>query len=258
MRKHLIPVFFTYDEEDKQGCLNAVTSFLNYIDDNREYRIHILYRKISGIEQAKFIALEKNNVSICLNDISLNIVRLINKLPQNSVYSFNFLSSLIIPVEFPLYNKALFINSGTNIETNIDRLYDLNLHQNLIAGFRSKIISKQEKEYLEKVLHLKANRYFSDEVLLLNTKKCRELKTLDQFIDINYFYSFSRSVIECDYYNFIFKNNVKYFPSSLIVSYNQDRDINYVFKRKEHISTEDIHNKDRSLKLNKLSKLAVK
>ncbi len=236
----LVPVFISYDEEYAKEVFASLASLINHTDSNRSYRIHVLYSSMSMDNRKKFLSMSKSNISIRCNDISSLISKVKGKLIKNIEFSSTLIHPMIIADEFPLYNKAVYIPLHTMVELDVAPLFDNRLKNHLLGVIKCHHIDSQNKEYISKILHLNPHHYFYSDILLFNTKKWRQQKMLDRFIDITHFYSLPKACDQ-DYFNFLAKEDVvvlsrKYQLASDITN----PEISYVYYRKDKTIQERI------------------
>lgn len=210
MNKPLVPVFFGFDERFAKFASVAVLSLIEHTDPKRNYRIHILHTDLSKDTQDKILSMERRNVSICINDVSEEIKELVSHLPVRDYYSFSTYYRLLIADKFPLYNKALYIDSDTAINEDVGKLFDVNLHNHLVGAVKEAVMSVDEAAlYSRLCLGIDSKKYFNAGVLVINCKKWREVDVMKQFVDLVHFYAF-KVAQDQDYLNVICKDDVKY------------------------------------------------
>ncbi len=214
MNKPLVPIFFGFDERFAKFASVAMLSLIEHTDPKRNYRIHVLHTDLTKETIDKILSMERRNVSICINDVSKDIEELISHLPVRDYYSPSTYYRLLIADKFPLYNKALYIDSDTAILQDVGKLYDINLHHHLVGAVPEAVMRLEEPAlYSKRCLGINNKRYFNAGVLVINSKKWREVKVMHQFIDLVHFYTFHVAQDQ-DYLNIICKDDVKYISRS--------------------------------------------
>lgn len=88
--------------------------------------------------------------------------------------------SKIFSTEILNIDKILYIDSDSIISNSLEEVWNLDMTNYLIAGVQSPA-SKDLKEFVEMK---RDDRYICDAFVLMNLKKCREIRLLDKSIEI--------------------------------------------------------------------------
>lgn len=212
-QNNAVPVFFGCDNRFVRYMSVALKSMIDHTSSNRRYEVHILHNDISEENQAKVLTMAKKNVSITFDDIDDDIRVIISKLPLRDYYSASTYFRLVIASSFPQYDKAVYIDSDTAVVDDVAKLFDIDLGSKYVAAVPEAVMSAMDEcgLYAEKVLGISRRRYFNAGMIVINSKKWREVNVLQQFIDLVHFYDFTIAQDQ-DYLNVICKDKVHYLP----------------------------------------------
>lgn len=174
----LVPVYYYFNESDAKYAAISIFSLISNCDENRNYRIHILYSNLEKSTIELFENMKKKNVSVCLYDVNSKIIGLLNKFSTSSILTDNDVAPLLIQDNF-LYNKAIFLNPYSIVLDDIAKLFDINISNKLIGltRFEDQIIESQK---------INNKHYYSDRVMLINTKMWRDDNFLNKLIDLSF------------------------------------------------------------------------
>ena len=191
----------------------ALVSLIENVSSRRHYAIHILHTDINLQTQAKYEALAKPNVSIEFHNVSDDIAVVIDQLPIRDYYSASTYFRFLIATNFPQYDKALYIDCDTCITTDVAKLYDIPLGNNMVGAVPEAVMNVFEPTgaYSEKVLGINRRRYFNAGMMVINSEQWRKHDVLGQFINLVSFYNFVVAQDQ-DYLNVICKNKVLLLP----------------------------------------------
>ena len=208
-----VPVFFGADQRFVPYLMTSVASLVEKTNARKRYEIHILHTDITAESQKMICGLAKENVYIEFNDVSETINQISASLPIRDYYSPSTYFRFVIASHFPQYDKALYIDADTIINTDVSKLYDTNLGNNYVGAVPEAVMSAIPDcgRYAEKVLGIARARYFNAGMLVINSKAWREHDVLGQFLFLISYYNFVVAQDQ-DYLNVICKNKVHYLP----------------------------------------------
>ncbi|MCQ2742401.1 MAG: glycosyltransferase family 8 protein [Bacilli bacterium] len=213
MKNNPIAIFFGFDERFAKYAAVSMLSLIDNRDRKRKYHIHVLHTDLKEETIKAISRLEQKGVRIFFDDMNEDISKLIAHLPIRDYYSPSTYFRLFIAEKFPQYDKALYVDSDTAILGDISKLFDTQLSHDYVAAVPEAVMQEMEPtgQYAEKVLGIQRNHYFNAGILLINSKKWREVKVLQQFIDLVHFYDFTIAQDQ-DYLNVICKGKVRLLP----------------------------------------------
>lgn len=204
--KHIIHIVLSSSNEFIEHCATTIASIIFNIQDGYFINFYILSFDISD-KKKKLL----NNMAQ-LNKCSINFPALNEK--DLDIFNDIFLPShvtkmtyarVLIPNILPSVDKVIFIDSDTIVRTDISKLYNIDLFDNLFA-----MVEDANWINLSKRLWGTETKsvYFNAGVMLINSKKLRESNYLDiikQKIALN----FSKyKICDQDVINDSFKNHI--------------------------------------------------
>ncbi len=205
----IIPIFYAADDTFVKYTLVSLTALKENADRTRNYRIYILLTTVSEELKAPFAALSEENFLIEFVDVSAYLATCDDKLHTRDYYSKTTYYRLFIAEMYPMYDKALYIDSDTVVLGNVAELYDHDLGENYVGACHEQAMVQMDVygTYVEQVLGLDRNRYFNAGMLLINCRLFREEKMLERFLELLRAYTFVVTQDE-DYLNVLCENRV--------------------------------------------------
>ena len=212
-KKSIVPVFFGCDDRFTRYMSVALQSMIEHTSSSRRYEVHILHNDISKENQAKILTMAKRNVRIVFDDIDDEIRDIIHQLPIRDYYSASTYFRLVIAKAFPQFDKAIYIDCDTAVVDDVAKLFDISIGDKYVAAVPEAVMVAIDEcgRYSEEVLGINRRRYFNAGMIVINSKKWREVDVLQQFIDLVHFYDFTIAQDQ-DYLNVICKDKIYYLP----------------------------------------------
>ncbi|MGP1508089.1 MAG: glycosyltransferase [Sphaerochaeta sp.] len=209
MTKNLIPIFYACDENFLNYAIVSLFSLRENAKSDALYRIHFLHTDISEKRQEETRKLERDGFEIRFEDVTEYLDSIAHKFPIRDYYSKTTYYRLFIADMHPEYDKALYIDSDTIVQSDVSNLYTIDVSTYLVAACHEQAMLQVDEygTYVEKCLGLSRNLYFNAGVLLLNCGEFRERKILERFIEILQVYDFVVTQDE-DYLNLLCKDHI--------------------------------------------------
>lgn len=184
-------------------------------NNNYNYDINVIYENLSEENAKKLKSLETDNVKIILTEMNQNLSMITDKLGnrlREYTFTLTIFFRLFIPVMFPNYDKCIYIDADTVIPGDISRLYNEDLGNNYLGCIvdKSTIDNEILASYFEEVVGIPRDKYINSGVLLMNSKKLRELKIDEKFLDLYTKYGFDVIAPDQDYINSMCYGHIKY------------------------------------------------
>lgn len=189
----VVPIFVTINNEYAPYAAAAINSLFKHSNKSRYYRVIILHDGLSFANRLRFRNLVTKNCAIQFKKITNSlwlraVVSYVSKRKgmgdffSKAVYFYRF----FIPLLFPRYEKAVYIDSDTILRGDVGKLFDMDLGENLVLAMPDPKVSNipEFKEYVEKALGVPASEYVNDGVMLMNLKKMRKEKYLSQMVEM--------------------------------------------------------------------------
>ena len=212
-----IPIFFTVDDGYLPFLAVALQSLIDNASKKNNYEIKVLYTTVSEENQLSIKkAYSKENVEIEFVNFNEHLEKVQDKLYTRDYYSKTTYYRLFIPELYPQYDKAIYLDSDMVILSDIAKLYNTDLGDNLIAAVPDGAVQAIPifQEYVEKVVGLSDyNNYFNAGALLMNLDELRKYKFQDKFLYLLETVKFAVAQDQ-DYLNRLCKGKVKVIDSS--------------------------------------------
>ena len=215
----VVPVFVTINNEYAPYAAAAIHSLFQHSDKKRYYRVIILHDGLNFVNRLRFRSLVTKNCAIQFKKITNSlwlraVVSYVSKRKgmgdffSKAVYFYRF----FVPLLFPRYEKAVYIDSDTILRGDIGKLFDMELGENLVLAMPDPKVSgiPEFKEYVENALKVPASEYVNDGVMLMNLKKMRKDKYLSQMVEMMKKYDADLVAPDQDYLNVIGRGAIGY------------------------------------------------
>lgn len=215
MNKVTIPIFYAIDDGYAKFVAVSIKSLIMNANNNYNYDINVIYENLSEENAEKLKSLETDNVKIILTEMNQNLSMITDKLGnrlREYTFTLTIFFRLFIPVMFPKYHKCIYIDADTVIPGDISRLYNEDLEDNYLGCIvdKSTIDNEILASYFEEVVGIPRDKYINSGVLLMNSKKLRELKIDEKFLDLYTKYGFDVIAPDQDYINSMCYGHIKY------------------------------------------------
>lgn len=215
MNKVTIPIFYAIDDSYSKFVAVSIKSLIMNANNNYNYDINVIYENLSEENAKKLKSLETDNVKIILTEMNQNLSMITDKLGnrlREYTFTLTIFFRLFIPVMFPKYDKCIYIDADTVIPGDISRLYNEDLGNNYLGCIvdKSTIDNEILASYFEEVVGIPRDKYINSGVLLMNSKKLRELKIDEKFLDLYTKYGFDVIAPDQDYINSMCYGHIKY------------------------------------------------
>lgn len=215
MNKVTIPIFYAIDDSYAKFVAVSIKSLIMNANNNYNYDINVIYENLSEENAKKLKSLETDNVKIILTEMNQNLSMITDKLGnrlREYTFTLTIFFRLFIPVMFPNYDKCIYIDADTVIPGDISRLYNEDLGNNYLGCIvdKSTIDNEILASYFEEVVGITRDKYINSGVLLMNSKKLRELKIDEKFLDLYTKYGFDVIAPDQDYINSMCYGHIKY------------------------------------------------
>lgn len=219
MKKDIIPIFFTIDNNFAPFLSVAIKSMLDHANPNYFYNVHVVHEGLTEENKAKLKTLETKNSKIIFSEMSRNLEciedKIENKLRPN-IFTLSIFFRIFIPEMFKEYDKAIYIDADTCILGDISELYNTPLDGNLIGACIDKSIVgiKPIEEYFTNGVGIDYREYINSGVLLFNMKELRNRKFDEKFLYLFNKYHFENIDPDQSYINAMCYGNIKFLDST--------------------------------------------
>lgn len=216
----VVPVFLAINNEYAPYAAAAIHSLTQKCDKNRYYRVIILHDGLTWVSRIRLRSLVTKNVALQFKKISHSIyLKAIIKYCARAKGAGDFFSLAVyyyrffIPRLFPMYEKAVYIDSDTILLGDVGELFDIELDdgQALAAMVDPKVeVIKEFRDYVEKALGVPHNEYVNSGVMLLDLKKLRKAHYLSTMVGLIEKYNADLVAPDQDYLNVIMRGHIKH------------------------------------------------
>ena len=217
MDNQTIPIFFAVDNSYIPFLAVTLQSLIDNSSINHFYDIKILYTKLSYENQNSI----KNrygckNIKIEFVDLNRYLFNYDDKFYTRDYYSKTTYFRIFIPDLYPEYDKAIYLDSDMVILTDIAKLYDIDIKNNLLGVVSDGTVATtpQFQEYVEKVVGMSSYKYyFNAGMLLMNLDELRNFRFQEKFLYLLDTMKFTVAQDQ-DYLNRICKGRTRMLDSS--------------------------------------------
>lgn len=215
MNKITIPIFYAIDDGYAKFVAVSIKSLIMNANNNYNYEINVIYENLSEENAKKLKSLETDNIKIILTEMSINLSMITDKLGnrlREYTFTLTIFFRLFIPCMFPKYDKCIYLDADTVIPGDISILYNEDLNDNYLGCIvdKSTIDNEILASYFEQVVGIPRDKYINSGVLLMNSKKLRDLKFDEKFLDLYTEYGFDVVAPDQDYINSMCYGHIKY------------------------------------------------
>jgi lipopolysaccharide biosynthesis glycosyltransferase len=209
--KNVVPIFYACDNRFARYTLISITSLIENASEDYRYHIYILSTDIEKQYIDYAAGMRRKNVIVEFVDMKDTLEQISDKLPIRDYYSKTTYYRLFIPVMYPKYRRAIYIDSDTVVTGDISELFRTQIGRNYAAACPDQPVNQVEifADYAEQVLGIKPKNYFNAGVMLINCRQFRENHLLEAFFDLLNVYTFVVAQDQ-DYLNLICKDHVYY------------------------------------------------
>ena len=167
----LIPICFATDDAYAPYCGVAISSLIAHGSPENEYKIFILYERLSKINISRLQRLSVGQATVeCMN------VRQMmdgNSITEQVHLSIATVYRLLACELFSSYEKLLYLDSDIVVTDDVAKLFSVNIDGMILGAVHGSLGVKsapQMKKYLEEVLGIDTKNFFNAGVLLFNVK----------------------------------------------------------------------------------------
>ena len=210
-----IHIFYACDDNFVKFTMVSFFSMKKNAAKYLKYHIHVLHTNIKPETQARMLAMADECFKITFDNVSEYLNSLCEKLPLRDYYSNTTYYRMFIADMYPELDKAIYIDSDTVVTGDISELYEYDITEYDVAACHEQAMVQEDVygTYVEKCLGIDRNAYFNAGILLINCKRFREKKVLEDFVRLLGIYDF-RVTQDEDYLNIICRDHVLWLPQT--------------------------------------------
>ncbi len=220
IKKHVkvVPVFLTINSAYAPYAAAAIHSLVQHADPKRYYRVIILHDGLNLVNRWRLRNLVTRNVAVQFKKMtrSLYLKAIVAYCTRRQKGAGDFFSSAVyyyrafIPLMFPLYRKAVYIDSDTILRGDIGELYDIDLGDNAMAAMVDPKVTviPEFRDYVDNALGVPHKEYVNSGVQVMDLRKMRKMKYLSKMIDLIKKYDADLVAPDQDYLNVILRGKI--------------------------------------------------
>lgn len=222
MKKPVIPIFYTADDNYAPYLSVSIISLLKNASPDYSYEIFVVYEKMSLKTLTKLRtmkALREKDAKIHLKPMR-EVLNFMTERPNTrlnaSMFTLTIYYRIFVAQMFPQFEKGIYLDSDTVVTGDISKLYNVNLGKKYLLGAVNDFSIKKNNKfmaYIEGVVGIPRNEYFNSGVLLLNLSEMRRLRFDEHFLYLLVRYDFDTVAPDQDYLNAMTYGRVKLLPS---------------------------------------------
>ena len=222
IKKHVkvVPVFLTINSAYAPYAAAAIHSLVQHADSKRYYRVIILHDGLNLVNRWRLRNLVTRNVAIQFKKMSrsLYLKAIVAYCTRRQKGAGDFFSSAVyyyrafIPLMFPLYRKAVYIDSDTILRGDIGELYDTELGDNVMAAMVDPKVTviPEFRDYVDNALGIPHDEYVNSGVQVMDLRKMRKCKYLSTMIELIRKYDADLVAPDQDYLNVILRGKIEF------------------------------------------------
>jgi lipopolysaccharide biosynthesis glycosyltransferase len=182
----IIPIFFAVDDNYAPYLAVAMRSLIDNASPDYQYNIHILIDKLNEFNTSVLCGMATENVRIETVNVTNKLDSLGDMLHLRDYYTKTTYYRFFIPALFPQYERGLYFDCDIVVKGDISQLYNVALGDNILAAAPEEVMLMVDVfgTYVEAVLEVPRNEYFSAGILVMNLEKMRHVALEEQFVDI--------------------------------------------------------------------------
>ncbi|MBQ3433146.1 glycosyltransferase family 8 protein [Candidatus Saccharibacteria bacterium] len=220
IKKHVkvVPIFLTINSAYAPYAAAAIHSLVQHTDPKRYYRVIILHDGLNLVNRWRLRNLVTRNVAVQFKKMtrSLYLKAIVAYCTRRQKGAGDFFSSAVyyyrafIPLMFPLYRKAVYIDSDTILRGDIGELYDIDLGDNAMAAMVDPKVTviPEFRDYVDNALGVPHTEYVNSGVQVMDLRKMRKMKYLSTMIDLIKKYDADLVAPDQDYLNVILRGKI--------------------------------------------------
>ena len=216
----VVPIFVTINNDYAPYAAAAIHSLFQHTNKKRYYRVIILHDGLNLANRLRFRSLVTDNCAIQFKKITHSLyLKVVIKYVSSRKGMGDFFSKAVyfyrffIPLLFPRYEKAVYIDSDTILRGDIGELFDMEMGENVVMAMVDPKVEtiKEFRDYVEKALDVPHTEYVNDGVMLMDLRKMRKMKYLSQMVAMIQKYDADLVAPDQDYLNIILRGSIGHF-----------------------------------------------
>lgn len=217
-RVSVVPVFLTINSAYAPYAAAAIHSLTKHVNPERYYKVIILHDGLNLVNRWRLRSLVTKNVALQFKKMtrSLYLKAIVAYCARQQKGASDFFSSAVyyyrafIPMLFPLYKKAIYIDSDVILRGDIGELFDIELGDNALSATIDKKVADipEFRDYVGNALGIPCQEYVNSGVQVMDLKKMRKMKYLSTMINLMHEYDADLVAPDQDYLNVILRGKI--------------------------------------------------
>ena len=217
-RVKVVPVFLTINSAYAPYAAAAIHSLTQHVNPDRYYKVIILHDGLNLVNRWRLRSLVTRNVALQFKKMtrSLYLKAVVAYCTRRKKGAGDFFSSAVyyyrafIPLLFPIYKKAVYIDSDVILRGDIGELFDIELGDNVVAAaIDPKVTAITEfRNYVDRALEIPHGEYVNSGVQVMDLRKMRKMHYLSTMIDMMRKYDADLLAPDQDYLNVILRGKI--------------------------------------------------
>ena len=217
MKKKIVPVFFSVDENYAPYLSTALASLIEHASEDYQYNLHVVHHNLTRRSLRKIQKLDvgHENVNIIMTEMQETLSGISDRKSTQlkaDYFTPTIYYRIFLPEMFPQYDKGVYLDSDIIVNDDIAKLFETDLKGNLVAATVD--MSTQGNEllckYFDEAVGIKHDKYFNSGVLVIDFEKFREEEFCEHFLYLLNKYDFDTVAPDQDYLNAMCAERVKY------------------------------------------------
>ena len=181
-----IPIFFAVDDNYAPYLAVAMRSLIHNARRDRSYHIHILIDELSEQNVAALCGMATANVCVDTVKVSAKLDALSDMLHLRDYYTKATYYRFFIPALFPEYDRGIYLDCDIVVTGDVAELYEIPLGDHILAAAPEEVMQHVDVfgSYVEAVLDIPRDQYFSAGILVMNLEKMRRVALEEQFVSL--------------------------------------------------------------------------
>lgn len=217
-RVKVVPVFLTINSAYAPYAAAAIHSLTQHADPNRYYKVIILHDGLNLVNRWRLRNLVTRNVALQFKKMSrsLYLKAVVAYCTRRKKGAADFFSAAVyyyrafIPLLFPIYKKAVYIDSDVILRGDIGELFDIKLGDNVLAAMVDPKVSAipEFRDYVDNAVGVPHDEYVNSGVQVMDLRKMRKMKYLSIMIEMMRKYDADLVAPDQDYLNVILHGKI--------------------------------------------------
>lgn len=221
MKKKIVPVFFSVDENYAPYLSTALASLIEHTSENYQYNLHVVHHNLTrrSLRKIQKLDLGRENVNIIMTEMQETLSGISDRKSTQlkaDYFTPTIYYRIFLPEMFPQYDKGVYLDSDIIVNDDIAKLFETDLNGNLVAATVDMSTQGDELlcKYFDEVVGVKHDKYFNSGVLVIDFEKFRKEEFCEHFLYLLNKYDFDTVAPDQDYLNAMCAGRVKYLDAA--------------------------------------------